>query len=147
VAVNGRPTRYKKEYAEQAEKLCKLGAIDDDLADFFGVSKQTINAWKKKHPKFLDSLKGGKAYSDDAIVKSLYNKALGYSLTEVKEEDSDTSGAKTTTTTRQVAGDTTAQIFWLKNRQPAQWRANPEGDNSGTDLATALMELAKSLPS
>ena len=54
----GRPTRYKQEYAEQALKLCRLGAKDSELADFFQVSEQTINAWKKAHPEFLESLKG-----------------------------------------------------------------------------------------
>ena len=56
----GRPTKYKAEYAEQAAKLCALGAVDAQLADFFGVSEPTINAWKDKHPAFLKSLKESK---------------------------------------------------------------------------------------
>jgi len=53
---NGRPTRYKKEYNEQARKLCLLGSTDKSLADFFDVSEATINNWKIQHSKFLKSM-------------------------------------------------------------------------------------------
>lgn len=49
----GRPSAYKPEYAEQARKLCLLGHTDAELASFFEVSEQTINAWKHAHPDFL----------------------------------------------------------------------------------------------
>ena len=49
----GRPSSFRPEFAEQAFKLCLLGATDADLADFFHVSEQTVNAWKKAHPDFL----------------------------------------------------------------------------------------------
>jgi hypothetical protein len=56
----------------------------------------------------------------------LYGRALGYEFKETKVEVDAEKKEKTTTTTKQMAGDTTAQIFWLKNRQPEQWRNNPE---------------------
>lgn len=56
----GRKSSYKEEYANQALKLCLLGAIDKELAEFFGVSEQTLNKWKKDFPEFLESLKKGK---------------------------------------------------------------------------------------
>ena len=56
----GRPTNYKKEYDEQAYKLCLLGATDKEMADFFNVKEQTINNWKKNHPSFFESIKRGK---------------------------------------------------------------------------------------
>ena len=46
----GRPKgsdTYKPEYAGQAEKLCRLGATDAEMGDFFGVCEDTINAWKR----------------------------------------------------------------------------------------------------
>ena len=55
--AGGRPSKYKKEYAEQAYKFCLLGATDARLGEFFGVSEQTINAWKDAHPEFLESIK------------------------------------------------------------------------------------------
>ncbi len=51
-ASRGRPTKYKAEYAEQAAKLCKLGATDAQLADFFEVSVSTVNLWKVEHREF-----------------------------------------------------------------------------------------------
>ena len=41
--TSGRPTKYKEEYAEQAYKLCLLGAKDKEMADFFQVSLSTLN--------------------------------------------------------------------------------------------------------
>jgi len=49
----GRPTKYKPEYDAQALKLCRLGATDEQLADFFNTTFQTINNWKKAHPSFF----------------------------------------------------------------------------------------------
>ncbi|CAM0109260.1 terminase small subunit, partial [Vibrio phage 209E38-1] len=127
----GRPTKYKKEYAEQAVKLCKKGFTDKDLADFFEVDESTINRWKDKYEDFCASIKSAKKYSDDLVVQSLYNRAIGYSLTEEREESSNANGSKTVKVTKQIAGDTTAQIFWLKNRQPKEWRDKQETEHSG----------------
>jgi hypothetical protein len=129
--ATGRPTKYKAEYCKQAEKLCDKGFIDTDIADFFAVDVATINRWKLKYPIFCESLKKGKRHSDSKVVDSLYKRALGYEFVETKEESGD-SGKKTTITTRQMAGDTTAQIFWLKNRDPENWRNNPEPADEGT---------------
>ena len=75
----GRPSDYRDEFPELAYKLCLLGAIDRELADFFEVSEQTINAWKEAHPEFLESLKRGKRYADANVADRLYRRATGYS--------------------------------------------------------------------
>jgi len=80
----GRPSKYKPEYAEQAYKLCLLGATDAELADFFAVSEQTINAWKGDFPEFLESLTNGKHHADAKVAQALYHRALGYSHPEDK---------------------------------------------------------------
>ena len=126
--AGGRPTKYKKEFNEQAAKLCKKGFIDKEIADFFNVDVATLNRWKLAHDEFRVSLKAGKRHSDDKVVESLYSRALGYEFKEVKEESEGGNVTKTTTTTKQLAPDTTAQIFWLKNRQPEQWRDKPVSD-------------------
>ena len=117
---NGRPTKYKKEYNVQAAKLCKLGATDVQLADFFDVAESTIHKWKLEHPSFSESLKAGKVFSDDKVEAALYDRAIGYHYDEVKEEHSE-DGMKRTVTTKRIQ-DNTAAIFWLKNRRPEQWR-------------------------
>lgn len=92
----GRPTKYDPEMCEQARKLCLLGATDKDLANFFGVDEATVNRWKLEHSEFCASIKSGKEIADAEVVQSLYDKAL--------------------------SGDTTACIFWLKNRRKSDWR-------------------------
>lgn len=138
MATNGRPTKFKKEYCEQAKKLCEKGFINEELADFFNVNVDTIYEWQKRHESFSDALKCGKRYSDEKVKSALYGRALGYESVEVKEELGG-SGKKITTTTKQIAGDTTAQIFWLKNRDPENWRNNPEPTNEqGTGEALTI---------
>ena len=63
----GKPAKFKTEYCAQAEKLCRLGATDADLADFFGVDESTINRWKDGQPGFCESLKAGKPSADDNV--------------------------------------------------------------------------------
>ena len=123
--LHGRPSKYKPEYDKQAAKLCKKGFIDDEIADFFEVTRSTLYLWKNKHPSFSDALKESKRFSDDAVEMALYDRAIGYDYEEVKEEDGEQGGKKTTTTTKRIQ-DNTAAIFWLKNRRPDRWRDRVE---------------------
>lgn len=142
----GRPTRYKSEYAEQARKLCLLGATDDALADFFEVSKVTINAWKKAHPEFLNSLKIGKQIADANVADSLYNRALGYSHPELKVFNN-MGEIVTFECEKHYPPDPTSAIFWLKNRQPALWRDKQVEETKSDDLAESISKLIDRLPS
>lgn len=128
----GRPTKYKAEYCEQAEKLCRLGATDRDIADFFGVSEATLNNWKLRYPEFLESLKRGKDEVDALVERSLFQRATGYSHPSEKvfQFQGQVIRAKTV---EHYPPDTTAMIFWLKNRQPEKWRDRPEAGDNGDD--------------
>ena len=121
----GQPTSYKEEYNDLAFKYCLMGATDVRLAEFFDVTEKTITNWKNKYPEFLLSIKRGKHESDAEVVNSLFGRAKGYEVTETREEVG-TAGDKSITTTKHVPSDTTAAIFWLKNRQPKQWRDKQE---------------------
>jgi len=118
----GRPSNYEGEETDtQAQKLCKLGATDSDIADFFEVSEQTINTWKFRHPSFLESIKRSKQELDETVVRSLFHRARGYSHPEDKIFCNN--GVTTTVkTTKHYPPDTGAMVFWLKNRQKDQWR-------------------------
>ncbi|AUR91227.1 hypothetical protein NVP1228O_64 [Vibrio phage 1.228.O._10N.261.49.C1] len=128
----GRPTKYKECYADIAAKACKLGATDVDLAEMFSVNQSTINEWKHRHPEFSESLKSGKRHCDAKVEDALYSRALGYEYEEHKEEVSE-QGKKVTITKKQQAPDTTAQIFWLKNRQPERWRDKQQVEHSSVE--------------
>ena len=55
----GRPTKYRDELPAQAKKLCRLGATDAEMAEFFEVSESTINEWKLAYDEFSESIKKG----------------------------------------------------------------------------------------
>jgi hypothetical protein len=126
----GRPSAYKPEFAAQAKKVCLLGATDKDLAGFFEVSEQTLNNWKKRHPEFLESLKEGRALADANVGMRLYERAMGYSHPEDKIFN-DNGSPLIVPTTKHYPPDTTAAIFWLKNRRPDLWRDKQEHEHSG----------------
>lgn len=130
--AGGRPTDYKPEYAEQAAKLCQLGATDADLADFFGVSGRTIYRWAAKHEEFSQSLKAGKDLADERVERSLYHKAVGYTFDSEKVFQFQGQIVRAETK-EHVPPDTTAMIFWLKNRRKEQWRDRQEHELTGKD--------------
>lgn len=117
----GRPSKFDPVKCSQAEKLCKLGAKDKELADFFEVSEQTLNTWKKEYPDFLESLKKGKEIADSEVGERLFQRATGYSHPDVHISNYQGEITKTSIT-KHYAPDTTACIFWLKNRRPDLWR-------------------------
>lgn len=115
-AGGGRPTEYKPVYADQLRKLCLLGAIDKEIADFFNISVTTLNTWKKKYPKFLLSAERGKIIADAEVANKLYQRVVGYDYQEFSEVVSDD---KRTITEhdKHMAPDIRAIQFWLKNRR------------------------------
>jgi hypothetical protein len=128
----GRPSSYKPEYAKEAEKLCALGATDIDLADFFGVSDRTIYRWAAEHDEFCQALKAGKAVADERVERSLYHKAVGYTFDSEKVFQHQ--GVIVRTKTREhTPPDTTAAIFWLKNRKSGEWRDVSRTEHTGKD--------------
>lgn len=131
-AKRGQPTKYKPEYAEMAETLCAtIGATDKELAEHFQVTEQTINNWKTQFPVFFESLTRGKAVADGAVKQSLYLRATGYSVPEVHVSNYQGQITKTPII-KHYPPDTTAQIFWLKNRRPDEWRDKHEVVNHVT---------------
>jgi hypothetical protein len=130
----GRPTAYRAEYATQAGKLCKLGATDADLAAFFEVSLRTIANWKSQHEEFLHALKLGKEEADARVERSLFHKAVGYEQEAVKIfMPAGAAEPVYAPYTERVAPDTTAAIFWLKNRRPDLWRDRSQIEHTGKD--------------
>lgn len=130
--VEGRPTKYKAEYDELAYNYCLLGATDAQLAEFFNVTETTINNWKKSQPSFFESIKRGKQYADAMVAKSLFHRATGYQHSAVKIFN-DQGEPLIVPYTERFPPDTTAAIFWLKNRQPALWRDKQEVDHRSGD--------------
>ena len=134
----GRPTKYKSEYTSFAQKCCELGSTDVDLADALNVGVTTINQWKLSHPEFCEALKSGKAVADDRVERALYHKAVGYTFDTVKIFQYE--GQPVIVPYREhVPPDTTACIFWLKNRRRDQWRDKQDMEHSGTVTLETLV--------
>lgn len=64
----------------------------------------------------------GKEIVDIKVENALLKRALGYTYTEVKKEDTVNGTAKVTVTEKTMPPDVAAIIFWLKNRKPEVWR-------------------------
>ena len=119
--MSGRPTLYKKEFVAQAKKLSELGATDIEMADFFEVASSTFYKWKNEYAEFSEALKVGKEVADERVIKSLYHRAIGYTFESEKLFNN--RGEIVRAQTREhVPPDTTACIFWLKNRRSQEWR-------------------------
>ena len=134
------------------------GLTEPQIAQNMGVSLQTLIEWKNRFPELLDALKRGKEPVDIAVESALLKRALGYEYDEVTEETEripygkpDEDGEqkfieRTKIKTRRVTvlPDVTAQIFWLKNRKPKQWRDKTETAISvDTEDLSPLVELLK----
>ena len=124
----------KYEYWLTPEGLLRIegwardGLTDEQIAYNMGINKATLYRWKEKYCDICDSLKRGKEVVDRQVENALLKRALGYEYTETtREYIPELNEMKTTKkVTKQVAPDTTAQIFWLKNRKPDKWRDKQE---------------------
>ena len=125
-------------------RIMKMNGLKDyEIFNQIGISKQTFYKWRKDHSDFSDALKSGLNESINDANKSLVSKFSKSTLTETKvEEWTDSNGKKrqhVTRTTREVAPDTTAIIFFLKSK--AGWRDNY--DVIDTSDAEKVFEMLK----
>jgi hypothetical protein len=139
----GGPEKYRPEFVGLARQACEAGATDLELGRLFDVSEMTINRWKLVHQEFALALRIGKEVADDRVERSLYQRALGYEIERTRTVTAN-GQTVTTTTTERVPGDTTAMIFWLKNRRPDRWRDKREID--AVSQVTTRMEIGPNHP-
>jgi glutaredoxin len=135
-----------KEKLIQVEAWCRDGLIDEQIANNLGISIDTFYRYKKEHSEFSESLKRGKEVVDIEVENKLLKRALGYSYNEKTFEKiwNDKLGkyitVNTKTVVKEVQPDTTAQIFWLKNRKPAEWRDKHEQEVEITGLPQIIIK-------
>ena len=92
------------------------------MSQVVGIAESTFNVYKK-NKRFAESLKEGKEVADSNVEKALYERACGYSHPEEKIFQYEGKVVRANTV-KQYAPDTTACIFWLKNRKKYEWRDN-----------------------
>lgn len=120
------------------EAWARNGLTDEQIAKNLGVAYSTFREYAKKHSALSAALKRGKEVVDIEVENALLKRALGYKYNEVTKElckDKETGEETLVVTkvvTKEVVPDTTAQIFWLKNRKPEEWRDKRDVQHSGT---------------
>jgi len=92
------------------EGWARDGLTDEQMAQRMGITAKTLYEWKKRYGKICEALKKGKEVVDYQVENALLSAAL--------------------------EGNTTAQIFWLKNRRPDKWRDKPEESRGARDAET-----------
>ncbi len=127
------------------EAWARDGLTLEQIAHNIGCSLSTLHEWMNRFSDISDALKRGRDVVDIEVENALLKRALGYSYEETMIEDSP-DGHKTRVTTKFIPPDTTAQIFWLKNRRPSRWRDKPV-DESDSAALTAARELLGGIPS
>ena len=134
-----KPKSRKVKYADwlteeglsKLEEWAKQGLIDTQIAHNMGIHPSTLYDWINKYPEIGESLKRGKEVIDLEVENALLKRALGYEYKEVKKIATEDGKKRVEETTKQVIPDTTAQIFWLKNRKPRQWRDKQDIEHTG----------------
>lgn len=130
--ARGRPSKKSKLDLKQVERLARKGWTDEEMAAFFEVDTRTWLRWKAADEEFCQALKEWKDEADSRVERSLYERANGYSHPDV--HISNYQGDVTITPIiKHHAPDTTACIFWLKNRDPKNWRDKVDVNHGGQE--------------
>lgn len=132
------------------EGWARDGLTDEQIAQNMGIAYSTFRSWRDKFSAISAVLKRGKEVVDREVENALLKRALGYEYTEttreaVKNQDSGEIEMRVTKeVTKKVVPDTTAQIFWLKNRKPDKWRDKPAyEDTSELDKLDSILKGLK----
>lgn len=130
----GRKSYWKKRIKPRLEEIkgwARDGHTDKQICVALGISHETFCKYKREKAELVEALKINKAIADLTVENSLFKRANGYEYEEEIEEVTFDKDKKIVSihkkkTKKQIAPDTTAQIFWLKNRKPKEWRDRQE---------------------
>lgn len=138
----------------QIEGWAREGLTREQIAHNIGINVKTLWEWESKYDPISNALKRGMAPVDIEVENMLLKRAMGYTYTETTEEvytydEIDTKTGKPKVkekhvkrVTKEIPPDTTAQIFWLKNRRPDLWRDRHENDVSIKNVSFDALNAA-----
>jgi len=126
----GRPKKYANNWPKKAFEFAAKGLTERQISLRLGISQETLINYKSEYSEFSEAIKRGQQESIDKVENSLFKRAVGYEYTETKIEKSG-DYEKTIKTKKKVIPDTTAQIFFLKNRRAEIWREKQDIAHSG----------------
>lgn len=149
----GRHGKYEewldKDSLLKVQGWARDGLSDEQIAHNIGINKGTLCVWKNRFPEFADAIKKGKEVVDREVENAMLKRALGYEYDEVTQEpvtDKDTGITEmrvTKVVAKQIVPDVTAQIFWLKNRKPEEFRDKRDVELSGSVDLGSIIEKAR----
>lgn len=125
------------------EAWARDGLTDEQIALKMGINVATLYRYKQSYCEICDALKKGKEIVDIQVENALFKRAMGYEYEETKIIISEKDGKRVETVKKQMPPDTTAQIFWLKNRKPEKWRDRVEVQNNDNDQVKQFIEAMK----
>jgi hypothetical protein len=114
----------KEENLIKVEAWAKSGLSEKQISQNMGIAYSTLKEWKKKYSALSASLKKGKEVTDFEVENAMHKSALGYYVEETKTYITETNGVQTKKIEKYkkwIPPNSTAQIFWLKNRKPDVW--------------------------
>ena len=121
----GRKEKYDSEVKPHLLKIsawARDGLVDLDIAKNLDICEATFYKYKREKPEFAEALRVGKEEADILVENAMFKKAIGYAYDEVTYEKQGDELVEVKRVKKEAAPDTTAQIFWLKNRKSADWR-------------------------
>jgi len=133
----GRPTKYDPAQNKQITKICRLGATDEEIADFLDVDTSTVYNWKNQHPEFLEAIKKGKLLADAEVADKLFKRATGYKHKDVDIKMFEGAIIQTELT-KHYPPDTAAAIYWLNNRRPKDWKNKVDFDMGKSPIVVTI---------
>ena len=113
------------------EGMARDGLINEDIAKKIGIHPSTLYDWQKKYPEISDALKRGKEVVDIEVENALLKNAVGFTETLNKVKVLNDGEIIKYEEETYYPPNTTAQIFWLKNRKPKEWRDKQEVSMTG----------------
>ena len=125
------------------EGWARDGLTEEQIAKNIGISRQSLWKWKEKEVDILNALKKGKEVVDIEVENALLKKALGYTITLHKQKVTKDGDVVDIEEEVHIAPDTTAQIFWLKNRKKKEWRDKVEVETNADELNKVKELLSK----
>lgn len=125
--------------------------MDKQIAENIGCSVSTLCEWKNKFPKFSEALKKGKEVADYIVENELFESCKTRTVTvkkPIKLKKVMVDGKKRLEEERieyvdeqvVVPANVTAQIFYLKKRQPEKWGDAPKETNPEEHADDGLLE-------
>lgn len=143
---DGPKEKYKAEYVDKAYRFCLLGCTNEQLAEIFNISVSTLHEWMKKYPKLSDAMYNGRDGADAEVVRSLYQRAKGYTCPETKAQyifGEDGGQWVYAEMKKHYPPDTAAASLWLRNRQSARWRDKVENQLTGPEGGPLIVQVVK----